>query len=284
MARNYDLIASYWTIACGGEPHTDHEFSTYSFRDRVAAAAKAGFTGFGVWHTDIEYVLRNSSLKEMNSILKDHGIKHVEVEFLADWWFTEGPRKAECDKRKKLLFETAAAFGAHHIKVGDFVNTPCPMDQLIRSFAALCKEAEGYGTEIHFELMPFANIHTLAGALELVKGADAKNGGIIFDLWHMVKMGVPYADIAAIPARFIGGIEINDGTFTAPWALHEDTINHRRLCGEGEFDVKGFVKTMLDAGYKGAWGIEVLNKELRFKPLEIVAEAAYRTTRAQFPD
>ncbi len=38
--------------------------------------------------------------------------------------------------------------------------------------------------------MPFANIHTLAGALELVQGANASNGGIIIDLWHVVKLGI----------------------------------------------------------------------------------------------
>jgi hypothetical protein len=36
-------------------------------------------------------------------------------------------------------------------------------------------------------------------------------------------------------------VEINDGTFTAPWSLHEDTINHRRLCGEGKFDIRDFL-------------------------------------------
>jgi len=283
MAQKIELVASYWTFACGATPHGDHEYSTYSFRDRVAAAAKYGFTGFGVWHSDLEHVLKTSTLKELNLILKDHGMTHIEVEFLGDWWFTEGPQKEACDVRKRLLMDTASELGAHHIKVGDFFNTACPMPQLISAFASLCKEAEEHGTDILFELMPFANIHTLEGALELVQGADAKNGGIIIDLWHMVKMGVPYSAIAAIPPRFLGGIEINDGTFTAPWSMVEDTVNHRRLCGEGEFDVMGFVKTMLDAGYKGPWGIEVLNEDMRSWPLERAAEAAARTTFAQFP-
>lgn len=283
MSHQIDIVASYWSIAAGAEPHTDHEFSPRSFRDRVSVAAKAGFTGIGIWHADLEHVLKTSTLKEMNVVLKDHGIKHVELEFLCDWWFRDGPREAECDARKRLLFEAAAAFGAHHVKVGDFFNTPCSIDELTTAFAALCKEAEGYGTDILFELMPFANIHTLPDTLTLLEGANAGNGGVIIDLWHMVKMGVAFSDVAAIPSQFLGGIEINDGTFTAPWSLHEDTINHRRLCGEGEFDVKGFVTAMLDAGYKGPWGVEVLNKDLRSWPLEKAAEAVYRTTRAQFP-
>ena len=67
-----------------------------------------------------------------------------------------------------LLLDAAEALHAHHIKVGDFLNTPCPMPQLIDSFAALCEQAAGRGTDVLFELMPFAKVNTLTGALELV--------------------------------------------------------------------------------------------------------------------
>ena len=282
MAMQAQLLASYWTLAGGAEPHTDHEYSHFSFQDRVSAAAGAGFTGFGIWHADLQHTLQSQSLRAMRRILDDHGMTHVELEFLADWWFKDGERHAACEQRKRLLFDAATALNAHHIKVGDFVNTPCPMPRLIEAYAALCAEAAEHGTKVLFELMPFAQINTLAGALELVEGANARNGGIVIDLWHIVKLGISYDDVARIPARFLGGIEINDGTFQAPWDLHEDTINHRRLCGEGEFDVRGFVATMLAAGYQGAWGIEVLNAEMRRWPLERIAQRAATTTRAQF--
>jgi sugar phosphate isomerase/epimerase len=283
MTQQIKLIASYWTLAGGATPHTSHEYSDFTLRERVAAAAQAGFTGFGLWHADLAHTLKTTPLPEIKRIFDDHGMTHIEIEFLTDWWITEGERKAACDARKRMLFEAAATLGAHHVKVGDFLNSPCPMPQLIAAFAALCREAAGYGTDVLFELMPFANVNTLPGALELVSGGGAKNGGIIIDLWHVVKLGIPYAEIARIPSRYLGGIEINDGTFAAPWDLHEDTINHRRLCGEGEFDVRGFVSTMLEAGYDGPWGIEVLNKEMRTWPLQRMTERAAATTLAQFP-
>jgi sugar phosphate isomerase/epimerase len=283
MIKQVQLVASYWTLAGGAEPHTDHEYSHFTFQDRVSAAAEAGFTGFGIWHADLEHTLKSQSLRDMRRILDDHGMMHIELEFLTDWWFQEGPRQAVCEQRKRLLLDAAEALHAHHIKVGDFLNTPCPMPQLIDSFAALCEQAAARGTEVVFELMPFAQINTLPAALELVEGADARNGGIIIDLWHVVKLGIAYDDVARIPARFLGGIEINDGTFQAPWDLVTDTTQHRRLCGEGEFDVRGFVATMLAAGYQGAWGIEVLNADMRTWPLERLAQRAAATTRAQFP-
>jgi sugar phosphate isomerase/epimerase len=283
MAKQMQLVASYWTLAGGAEPHTDHEYSHFSFQERVSAAAEAGFSGFGIWHADLEHTLQSLSLRQMRRILDDHGITYVELEFLTDWWFRDGERHAACEQRKRLLFDAADTLHAHHIKVGDFLDTPCPMPQLIDCFASLCEQAAARDTAVLFELMPFANVNTLAGALELVAGADAANGGIIIDLWHMVKMGIAYDDIARIPTRFLGGIEINDGTFKAPWDLHTDTINHRRLCGEGEFDVRGFVASMLAAGYQGPWGIEVLNAQMRKWPLQRMAERAAITTRAQFP-
>jgi len=283
MTREIELIGSYWTLATGAFPHSDHEYSTASFEQRVAAAARAGFKGLGIWHADLAHTLERLSLREMRRILDDHGMRHVELEFLADWWFKDGERKSACEARKKLLLQAAAELRARHVKVGDFFNTSCPMPQLVEAFAALCREAQRFGTRILFELMPFAQIHTLAGALELVQTADAANGGIVLDLWHVVKLGIAYTESARIPARFLGGIELNDGTFTAPWDLVEDTVNHRRLCGEGEFDVKGFVKTMLDAGYDGPWGIEVLNAQMRSWPVDKLAERAFATTRAQFP-
>jgi len=281
MPRDVELLASYWTIAGGAQPHTERDWSPLDFKDRVAAAARAGFRGIGIWHTDLAHTLETRELPEMKRILDDHGIRHVELEFLTEW-FLEGERKRQSDATRQLLMTAAEALGARHIKVGDFFKEKCPMPRLVEGFAGLCREAAGHGTRILFELMPFANIDTLEGAIELVRGAGAANGGIILDTWHVVKLGIPYEAVARMPGEFLLGVELNDGTFQAPWSLHEDTINHRRLCGEGEFDVKGFIAAVEQAGYRGPYGIEVLNAEMRAWPLEKLATRAYETTMAQF--
>jgi sugar phosphate isomerase/epimerase len=275
-----DLLASYWTISAA-HPHTDREHSPFDFKDRVESAARAGFRGIGIWHADLDHVRVKYSLREMKQILDDNGIRYLELEFLMDW-FLEGERKKASDTRKQKLFEAAEALGARHIKVGDFFQEQCSLLRVIDAFATLCHEAWQHGTRIGFELMPFAMIRTLEESVALVEGAAAPNGGIIFDLWHVVKLGIPYEKVFRVPIRYIIGIELNDGTITAPWSLHEDTIHHRRFCGEGEFDVCGFVQGMLNAGYDGPWGIEVLSAELRTRPLGELAARAFSTTIKQF--
>ena len=280
-----ELIASYWTLAGGAVPHTDAEYSTFEFKERVEAAARAGFKGLGLWHADLEHVTRRRSLKEMKVILDDNGMKYVEIEFLADW-FLDGERREKSDVRRKMLLEAAAELAGRHIKVGDFFREPCPMPRMIDEFAALCREAETQGTKIAFEMMPFSTIDSLASALALVEGAGAKNGGVIFDLWHIVKLGIPYADVMRFPQQYFFGVEINDGYLTTPpgMDLVEETTANRKLCGDGEFDIKGFLALLPSSPYRGPVGIEVLSKDLRSWPLEKTATTAYRTTRAQFPD
>jgi sugar phosphate isomerase/epimerase len=279
--KNPELLASYWTLSGGALPHTDKEYSTFEFKDRVEAAARVGFKGMGIWHADLYHTLERRSVKEMKQILDDNGIQYVELEFLRDW-FLDGEKKKQSDTEKRKLLEASEALRAHHVKVGDFERTKCPMPRLIESFAALCADAENYGATIGFELMPFAMIDTLKDALTMAEGAGAKNGGIILDTWHIVKLGIPYEEVARIPQKYLISVELNDGTFQAPWSLHEDTVSHRRFCGEGEFDVKGFIGAVQKAGYAGPFGIEVLSQDLRQKPLEEVVTRAFNTTMAQF--
>lgn len=280
MNSKVDLLASYWTIS-GAYPHTDREFSPFDFADRLKAAAEAGFTGIGIWHADLDHILLKRTLKEMKQILDDHGIIYVEVEFLLDW-FLDGERKKKSDEQRQKLLEACEALRAHHLKVGDFFHESCSMPRLIESFAALCAEATKYKVPVGFELMPFALIDSLKDSLTMIKGAGAKNGGICFDLWHLAKLHIPYDEISKVPPEYVVSVELNDGTFEAPWSLHEDTINHRRFCGEGEFDVRGFIKVMQGLGYQGPWGIEVLSEEARKWPLARLTTHAYKTTRQMF--
>ncbi len=83
---NVELVATYSTLAGSACPHSAQEYSSFDFKDRVEAAAKAGFKGFGIKEVDLAHILESRSLKEMKRILDDNGMKHVELEFITDWF------------------------------------------------------------------------------------------------------------------------------------------------------------------------------------------------------
>ncbi len=257
------------------------EISRFDFRDRVEAAARAGFKGIGIWHTDLEHILRQRTLKEMKMILDDNGIQHIELEFLTDWFVT-GAKKAESDNRKRRLLEASEALHAKHIKVGDFYNTACPLPHIIEAFAVLCKEAEEYGATIGFEFMASAMIDNLRDSLTMVETVDAKNGGLILDIAHVVNLGITYEEMSRIPLQYLINLELNDGTL--PGSPRHDPSRARRFCGEGEFDIKGFIRCANTMGYTGPWAVEVFSQELVGLSLEELNTRAFKTTMAQFED
>ena len=279
-----ELLASYWTICGAAEPHSAREYSPFSLRNRAVSASRAGFTGMGFWHADVAHLRGQHSLPEMKRILDDNGIRHVELEFLVDW-FTDGEKRRASDATRRMLLETAAGVGARHIKVGDFFKTPAPMARLIDEFAKLCGEAREHGTRIVFEFMPFSRIESLAEMIELATGAAQPNGGICVDLWHVVKLGIPFEAVAAIPKPYLMSVELNDGWRETPpgMDLVTETTCHRFFCGEGEFDVRGFVNRVRGM-YDGPWGIEALNKAQRAWPLDELTTRAFATTRSMFRD
>lgn len=267
------LMNLYWS-SCGLYPG-DGEISPFDFEARVASAAKAGFAGFSFWHTDLDALLAKRPLSEIKRILDDHGLSTFEVEFIEDW-FVDGDRKAASDKRKWHLLEASEVLGAHHIKVGDFKNTPVEMPRLIDSFAALCADGAKHGQTIGFEFMASAMIHELDDCLAMVEGAAAPNGGLIVDIAHTNALGITNEQVTAIPGRYMVSVELGDN--------HRRTTpgydpGARRFCGEGELDVRGFIAAARATGYAGPWAIEVFNRNHRDWPLEKLDEVAYRTTQ-----
>jgi sugar phosphate isomerase/epimerase len=278
MKNNLELMSLYWTIA--GVFPGQGEISRFDFKDRVQAAAKAGFKGIGIWHTDLEHILVHRTLREMKQILDDNGIRHVELEFLTDW-FLDGARKAESDSRKRRLFAASEALHAKHVKVGDFYNSSCPMPRIIESFAALCAEAENYGATIGFEIMGSAMIDNIRDALTMVETSGAKNGGLIIDIYQVANLGMSFEDIRRIPLRYLTNVELNDGTL--PGSPDHDPSN-RRFCGEGEYDIHGLIHCVEKMGYTGPWGVEVISEKLAPLPLNELCPRAFNTTAAEFAD
>ncbi len=279
MRFHPELTAAYWTLS-GRFPGIEPEYSRFDFEDRVKAASRAGFTGLGFWHADLDHILERRSLREMRQILRDNGIKYVDVEFLTDW-FLDGERKKKSDIQKRKLLVAAEGLGATQIKVGDFYNEKCPMPRLIESFAALCKEATEIGTRVAFEPMAVSMVHMLDESLEMIRGSGATNAGIILDIWHMINLEIPLTEIASFPAQYLAGAEVNDGVFTTADGKKKPLVD-RRFCGDGDFDIQGFIHAVQQTGYSGPWGVEIFSHDLLEPPLGQIAQRAFRTARRQF--
>jgi sugar phosphate isomerase/epimerase len=279
------LVGLYWTVSGPVEVHVGREWSLFDWSDRCAEAAKVGFSGIGIWHADLRHVLETRTLAEMKEIFDANGLRHLELEFLMDWFLdADDERRRASEELWKLLLDAAATLEAHHVKIGNIPGIPCELSRLSDRFGELCVEAaERTDAKIVYEFMPFdGNVTTVDAALEVVAGAGAPNGGIAIDTWHMVKLGIAPDELRRIPGEYLSWVELSDGRVEGMDDLVEETVNHRALPGEGEFDIRGYVEACRDQGYDGPWGVEVLSEELRNNPIDVIFRRAYEATAAQF--
>src|SRR5581483_2822112 len=275
-----DLLGLYWTVSGPVEVHVGREWSLFDWRDRCEQAALVGMAGIGLWHADLEHQLETRDLAEVKRIMDDAGLRYLELEFLMDWFLdADDERRRASDETRKLLWAAAAALDAHHVKVGNIPGTPCELPRLVERYAELCADAaEHHDAKVVYEFMPFdVNVHDLDAALAVVEGADAPNGGLAIDTWHMAKLGIEPDDLRRIPAKHLAWVELSDGRYENMDDLVDETVNHRRLPGEGEFPIGDYVAACRSVGFDGPWGVEVLSEELRNLPIEQIFERAYET-------
>jgi sugar phosphate isomerase/epimerase len=280
-----ELMGAYWTTAGPTQPHVGQEWSNFDFADRCAEAAKAGMKGIGIWHADLAHILETRSHDDIKNLLEDNGLRYLELEFIWGFFEDEGTEgRKESDEMKSLLLEGAAALGAHHVKVGNIPGVPCELDKLTERYAELCADAaQVTDAVIAYEFMPFdVNVDSLDAALKVVEGAGAKNGGLVIDTWHMAKLEIAPDDLKRIPPEYLTWVELSDGKKEWMEDRIEETTRFRKLPGEGEFDIRGYIRAAKEVGYEDAWGIEVLSDELRAEPIDEMYRHAFEAAMSQF--
>ena len=283
-SRHIELLAAYWTIAGDVYPCAPTEVSPYPLEARAAAAAKAGWKGMGLILDDLKATIARVGVNGVRQILADHDMRHFELEILVDW-YQEGPLRTVSDSFRRDVIELGGALGMCNLKIGASYADPGPADfpRMAAEFATLCQEVGQTGATVSLEFMPFSIVRNIADGLAIVQAADQPNGGLTVDTWHVVRSGDDVAKVAAIPARYIKSVELDDADQNVVGTLFEDTRFRRRLCGEGAYDIPGFIGAIEQAGFAGPYyGVEMISEPFRQLPLEEMARRAFDTTMAQF--
>ncbi|MGH3638658.1 MAG: sugar phosphate isomerase/epimerase family protein, partial [Mycobacterium sp.] len=131
------------------------------------------------------------------------------------------------------------------------------------------------GILLALEPMPLTNVVTIAQGRDLVEAASHPAVGLCVDVWHVERGRSPLADVRNLPVERIVAVEIDDAPAERVGSFFEDTIFNRRLPGEGDFDVAGFVDAIRATGFDGPWGVEILSEVQRRLPVNEAVDAAF---------
>lgn len=248
------------------------------FRERVAAAAAAGFTGIGLRPADRQRALTEEGLTdgEMRVLLADHGLALVELEVLHGWALSGADGQAAA-QREAELYELAEALGGRHLIANSMLEGD--LDDAAEHFAALCDRADDRGLQVALEFLPWTDIADAGVAWEIVRRADRDNGGVLVDSWHHYRGAADDDLVRAIPGDRIVAIQFDDADAEPVGTLLEDTLHRRRLPGEGAFDLVRFLRLLAETGTRAPIGVEVISDVQAARTPDEAARLAADATR-----
>ena len=159
----------------------------------------------------------------------------------------------------------ARSFGANLITAVEYTGSSPELDTAITSFASLCERALSDGIRVGLEAMPFSGIREVTTAWEIVRRADAPNGGLVLDSWHIFRGPSPERDLEVIrtlPGNKIFTLQLDDAPAVAESDLRAETMHRRLLPGTGFLDLSGFLDAIWATGARPVVGPEVFSDEL----------------------
>ncbi|MFG2995418.1 sugar phosphate isomerase/epimerase family protein [Streptomyces sp. NPDC048340] len=245
------------------------------FRERIRAAASAGFQAVGL---SVEAYLeaRRGGLDDdaMHAVLAEHGITLGEVEFLSDW--APGTGREIPSAKERTAFHIARTFGVDHINVGLF--EPTPVEVMADGFTALCERAGAL--RIALEYMPFGAVPDLPTAWELVRRSGRPNAGLVLDVWHWVRGATCAEDLAPVPPGRIFTVQLCDVGPDPLADMRQESLHLRLVPGSRTRAAQDLLALLARHGVRTGISAEVMSDALLAQGPEATACAVFAGTRA----
>lgn len=258
-----------------------------SLFERAAAAREAGYAAVSALPEELARLHGGGfSDADVRQRMVDEGMAIGELDGLATWLpgqqapatFPEPLRKQLHANTPEAMVPIAAAMGARSITAIEFYGTPVDNDRAAEAFAGVCDRAAEEGILVHLEFLPWGGIPDLQSGWDIVEKAGRDNGGLLLDSWHFFRGGSTFAELLEIPGDRILGVQLNDAPAQAETDLAEETQHRRRLPGEGDFDLRGLIRTLDAIGSRAPLGVEVLSDDLIADPLPEIARRTFDAT------
>ena len=251
-----------------------------AFPERVTAASRAGFDGFGMHVRDYAH-LRSAGWTDadLRAVLQDNGFDLIEIETVLGWDDPPERRDTNGLQREQLAFELADAVDARHVMAVGALTGEL-RETAAEGFAGLCDRAAEHGLLVALEPQACSTIVDLSTALGIVRAAGRPNGGLNLDVWHATRGGWPSAELAAPAPDEVVVVQLNDGPMKPVTDNYLDECTHYRAPpGEGEFDVEGFLRALYRTATTAPVSVEVMSDELDLLPVQTTADRLAAATR-----
>lgn len=246
-------------------------------REKLQAAAAAGFDAVEVWREDIAACPGGAA--EVRNMAGDLGLQIADIMVLRDaTGLPDGLREAKRDETLAVM-DLALALGTACVQSPATMAPECIAGRIDEDLAWMADQAAVRGLTVSYEATAWSVVdNTLPAAWDRVHRLGAANVGVVVDSFHICARGRDASDLDGVPADRIFQVQLND--LLEPVSIDDlphliEVARHRRvLPGDGRFPLADFMRRLDAMGYAGPMGVEVFSDVLKARPPADVARAA----------
>jgi 4-hydroxyphenylpyruvate dioxygenase len=231
--------------------------------DKLAAVAAAGFDGIELFENDL--VVTPWTPREVRTRCADLGLTIDLYQPFRDFEAVSPDQLQANLTRAEHKFDVMAELGVDLILVCSSVSPKAIDDDALATeqLSLLADRAQARGMRIAYEALAWGtHVSTWDRSWRIVERADHPALGLCLDSFHVLSREVSPAGIADIARGKVFFLQLADAPHLSmdvlQWSRH-----HRLFPGQGSFDLTGFVRLVLAAGYTGPLSLEVFNDVFR---------------------
>lgn len=240
----------------------------HSLQARLDAVATSGFTHMTVFPADMKRWRREGlSDTDIRRAVEASSVKIATLDPYTGWapgWSLDGLdefTREFIDVAEDDVWRMAEALGTDQVNCVESAGAPFEMAPYADALAGFAERARSRGFQPTLEFMPTSKIPDLATGWGLIEAAGG-TVGLTFDTWHFWRSNPDHDLLRTIPMDRITEVQIADGGETIVEDLQTDLLYHRRVPGEGAFDLERTIAVLREMGPIRSVGPETFSAEM----------------------
>lgn len=231
-------------------------------REKIRAAAEAGWDGIELWIDDLEQHERSGgSLKDMARSIRDQGLFVPNIIGLWNCMPAEPEAWEPSVEKTRERMRMSADVGSACVAA---IPIPDRADFDLKWGADRYRELlrigrEDYGIRVAFEFVGFfRGVHRLGQASAVALDADDPTACLVMDNFHLYRGGSGFNGIRHLDGDFIGIFHWND----VPDGMEREALGDkdRVYPGDGVLPLAQILRDLKAIGYTGALSLEIFEE------------------------
>ena len=252
---------------------------TTPLADVLRLAREAGYAAIELRYIDYKRCIESGMTREQYlDLVRSGGMKVAVMGIENGIIFSQGEERERLLNSFELTCKNAVALGCETLMISPGRNTPTTIKEAAANYRMAAEVAAAHVLKLALE---FNSRHPVLNrtevAREIVAMADAPNGGLLLDAYHLHCSDATGRGFEDVPVEEILAFQFSDAPPGPPSKVW--TALDRLPPGKGAVDWTGVFGLLMEKGYAGYINYEAPNPAQWSRPAEEVAREGITATR-----